>query len=48
MVEAKEKKSQNTEEQYNDTLVSEDPTEVSNEELENLAKAAIKKFKSLE
>ena len=47
MTDSKEKKSQNSEEEYNEALASEDPTEMSNDDLENLAKEAIKKFKSL-
>ena len=47
MPESKEKKSQNTEEEYNEAVVSEDPTQMSNEDLQDLAKEAIKKFKSL-
>ncbi len=37
----------NTEEEYNAALASEDPTKISNEKLEDLAKEAMKKFKSL-
>ena len=47
MTESNEKKTQNSEEEYNEALVNEDPTEMSNEDLEDLAKEAIKKFKSL-
>ena len=47
MPEIKDKKSQNSEEEYNEALASEDPTEMSNDDLEDLAKEAIKKFKSL-
>ena len=36
-----------TEDDYNDALASDDPTKTSNEDLESLAKEAIKKFKSL-
>jgi hypothetical protein len=43
----KPKKIQNSEEEYNDALASDDPTQVSTDELENLAKEAVKKFKSL-
>ena len=43
----KSKKIQNSEEEYNEALASEDPTQVSTEDLENLAKEAVKKFKSL-
>ena len=37
----------NTEEEYNKALASADPTKVTKEELEKLAKEAMKKFKSL-
>ena len=37
----------NTEEEYNEAITSEDPTDISKEQLENLATEAIKKFKSL-
>ena len=47
MSDTKEKKSQNSEDEYNEVLASEDPTEMSNDDLEDLAKEAIKKFKSL-
>ena len=47
MSDTKEKKSQNSEDEYNEALASEDPTEMSNDDLEDLAKEAIKKFKSL-
>ena len=40
-------KIQNSEEEYNEVLASDDPTQVSKDELENFAKEAIKKFKSL-
>ena len=45
MVESK-KKSQNSEEEYNDAVATEDPTQDS-VDLEKMAKEAIKKFKSL-
>lgn len=41
------KKKQNTDEEYNEALASDDPTTVTSEDLENLAKEAMKKFKSL-
>jgi hypothetical protein len=37
----------NTEDDYNDALASKDPTKITNKEIEDLAKEAIKKFKSL-
>ena len=43
----KSKKEQNSEEEYNEALASDDPTQVSKDELENFAKEAMKKFKSL-
>ena len=46
MVEKKVQKS-NSEEEYNEALASEDPTQISNDDLEDLAKEAMKKFKSL-
>jgi len=42
----KKKKFTNSEEEYNDALATADPTK-DNTDLENLAKEAIKKFKSL-
>ena len=47
MAEKKSKKLSNTEDEYNDALASDDPTKITNEDLENLAKEAMKKFKSL-
>ncbi len=47
MIEKKSKKMSNTEDEYNDALASDDPTKITNEDLENLAKEAMKKFKSL-
>ncbi len=41
------KKLKTTEDDYNKALASEDPTKIGTEELEKLAKEAIKKFKSL-
>ena len=37
----------NTEEDYNKALASNDPTKITNKHIEDLAKEAIKKFKSL-
>lgn len=37
----------NTEKEYNDALVSDDPTKISKEDQERLTREAIKKFKSL-
>jgi hypothetical protein len=42
-----EKIKSNTEDDYNDALASKDPTKITNKEIEDLAKEAIKKFKSL-
>ncbi len=47
MTEKKSKKMSNTQDEYNDALASDDPTKITNEDLENLAKEAMKKFKSL-
>ncbi|MDE1831364.1 hypothetical protein [Candidatus Nitrosotalea okcheonensis] len=46
-MEEKKKMKSNTEEEYNRVLATEDPTIISEEEKERLAKEAIKKFKSL-
>ena len=43
----KKKKFSNSEEEYNDALATADPTKIDNEDLEKLAKEAMKKFKSL-
>ena len=43
----KKKKFSNSEEENNDALATADPTKADNIDLENLAKEAIKKFKSL-
>ena len=43
----KKKIKSNTEEDYNKALASDDPTKISTEDLEKLAKDAVKKFKSL-
>jgi len=37
----------NTKDDYNDALASDDPTKITNKENEDLAKEAIKRFKSL-
>lgn len=47
MKESKSKKLTNTEKEYEDALASSDPTKISDEELQDLAKSAVKKFKSL-
>ena len=47
MSEKKSKKIKNTEKEYDQALASDDPTKVSSEDLQNLAKEAVKKFKSL-
>ncbi len=47
MIEKKSKKMSNTQDEYDDALASDDPTKITNEDLENLAKEAMKKFKSL-
>lgn len=43
----KSKKLSNTDEEYNEALASEDPTKINAQDLERLAKEAVKKFKSL-
>ena len=47
MAESKSKKLKNTKKEYEDALATSDPTKMSENDLEDLAKAAIKKFKSL-
>ncbi|HET6516699.1 MAG TPA: hypothetical protein VFG25_00520 [Nitrosopumilaceae archaeon] len=47
MADKKSKKLSNSEDEYNEALASEDPTKVGQEDLEKLAKEAMKKFKSL-
>jgi len=47
MGEKKSKKMKNTKEEYDKVLASDDPTKVSNQDLQNMAKEAVKKFKSL-
>ena len=41
------KKLKTTEDEYNKALVSDDPTKITTDDLEKLAKEAMKKFKSL-
>ncbi len=43
----KSKKMKNTKEEYDNVLASDDPTKVSHQDLQNMAKEAVKKFKSL-
>jgi len=43
----KSKKLSNTDKEYNDALASDDPTKIDSQDLERLAKEAMKKFKSL-
>ena len=38
---------QNSEDEYKEALATDDPTQVSQDDLEKLAKEAMKKFKSL-
>ena len=47
MDEKKLKKMKNTKEEYDKVLASDDPTKVSNQDLQNMAKESVKKFKSL-
>ena len=47
MVDSKEKKLKNSEKDYEDALATSDPTKISEKDLEDLAKEAVKKFKSL-
>jgi len=47
MVENKSKKLTNTEIEYEDALATSDPTKISETDLQDLAKKAVKKFKSL-
>ena len=44
---AEKKKINTTKDDYDKTLVSDDPTKIAASDLENLAKEAMKKFKSL-
>ena len=41
------KKLSNTKKEYDDALAADDPTKISEKELQDLAKEAVKKFKSL-
>ena len=43
----KKKMKSNTEDDYNKALVSDNPTQISKEDLEKMTKEAMKKFKSL-
>jgi hypothetical protein len=45
--EDKKKMKSNTEDEYNKALASDDPTQISKEAREKMAREAIKKFKSL-
>jgi len=47
MPESKSKKLKNSEKEYEDALATSDPTKISDTNLEEMAKEAIKKFKSL-
>ena len=47
MKENKSKKLTNTKKEYEAVLVSDDPTKISEKDLQELAKESIKKFKSL-
>lgn len=47
MREIKKPRQTNTEKEYEDALATSDPTNMSEEELQKLAKNAVKKFKSL-
>lgn len=47
MTDEKKKIKSNTEDEYNEALASDDPTKISKDAQETLAREAIKKFKSL-
>ena len=47
MTDTKSKKTSNTEKEYEDALATSDPTKISDKELQDMAKNAVKKFKSL-
>ena len=47
MADEKKKMKSNTEDDYNKALATEDPTQISKEDLEKMTKEAVKKFKSL-
>ena len=42
-----DKMRKNTQDEYDNAMASDDPTKIQNDELQNLAKESIKKFKSL-
>ncbi len=46
-MEEKKRLKSNTEDEYNKALASDDPTKITKEDLEKLAKDAMRKFKSL-
>lgn len=48
MSEEKKKMKSNTEDEYNKALASDDPTKISKDAKEEMAREAIKKFKSLQ
>ena len=48
MAEERKKMKQNTEDEYNKALASDDPTKISKDSQEDLVREAIKKFKSLQ
>lgn len=43
----KSKAKQNSQDEYDEAVVSDDPTQVSADDLQKMAKEAVKKFKSL-
>lgn len=47
MEESKSKKLSNTKKEYDDALATADPTKISDVDLQEMAKKAVKKFKSL-
>ncbi len=47
MKESKSKKLSNTKKEYEDALATADPTKISDVHLQDMAKNAVKKFKSL-
>ena len=48
MSEEKKKMKPNTENEYNKALASDDPTKISKDDQEEMAREAIKKFRSLQ
>ncbi len=48
MPEEKKKMKSNTEDEYNNALASDDPTKISKDVQEEMAREAIKKFRSLQ